>query len=289
VRHGRLAFERYFGPATPEALFDVRSVTKSVVSALTGIAVQDGDLGLDDSIAGYLGPAYVVDGADAAVRVRHLLTMTSGFQWSETNGPDYNLWVTSPERVQYLLDRPHAAAPGAQFTYNSAAVHVLGVVLQNAVGVALPQFAAERLLRPLGIEAVLWEPSDPGTVNGGSGIQLRARDLLKLGQLFLQRGRSAGTSVVPEAWVDGATRPQFSWRTSFGVQQGLSYGLLWWVSDAEPAAFLAWGYGGQFVYVVPSLELVVVATTDWRGLSDPDALARAVLGVIVQGVLPAAR
>lgn len=288
ARHGRLALERYFGTGHQQLLFDVRSVTKSVVSTLAGIAVRDGLVGLDDSIAGYLGPPHVLDGADAAVRLRHLLTMTSGFQWNELTGPDYNQWLSSADRVQYLLNRPHVFEPGSQFTYNSAAVHLLGVALQNAAGLPLPLFAAERLFRPLGIVAVNWEALDPGTVNGGAGIQLRARDLLKLGQLYLQRGWSGETSVLPEDWIDEATRPQFSWRSRFGPLSSLSYGRLWWTSDAEPAAFMAWGYGGQFVYVVPSLDLVVVATTDWRQLADPNALEADVLDVIVDGVVAAA-
>jgi CubicO group peptidase (beta-lactamase class C family) len=138
---------------------------------------------------------------------------------------------------------------------------------------------------------VVWEPLDRGTVNGASGIELRARDLLKLGQLMLQRGWSGERSVVPEAWVDEVTRPQFSWRITVGAQPRVTYGMLFWVSDADPPAFFAWGYGGQFVYVVPTLDIVVVATTEWRGITEttPGALAAQVLGVIVEEVVPAAR
>jgi len=138
---------------------------------------------------------------------------------------------------------------------------------------------------------VSWEPLDRGTVNGGSGIRLRGRDLLKLGQLFLQRGWSGERSVVPESWVDEATRPRFTWRQDYGAQKSVTYGMLWWVSDASPPAFFAWGYGGQFVYVVPSRDLVVVATTEWRGLTEttPLALAEDVLGIIGQDVAAAAR
>src|SRR5882724_2034212 len=149
----------------------------------------------------------------------------------------------------------------------------------------------DHLFGALGVDTVAWEALDRGTVNGGSGIALRARDLLKFGQLFLQRGRSGDASVVPESWVDSVTRPQFAWRTTVGPLQRVTYGMLWWVSDADPAAFFAWGYGGQFVYVVPSKDIVVVATTDWVQLTEitPMELAAQVLGVVVGDVVPAAR
>ncbi len=292
ARHGRLALERYFGGADAATLFDVRSVTKSVVSALTGIALRDQVLpSVDVPVAGYLSPPYVLDDASRGITVRHLLTMSSGFQWNEDNVADYNLWIVAGDHVQYLLDRPHASPPGAQFTYNSAAVHTLGVVLQRAAATPLPQYARGRLFAPLGIDAVAWEALDRGTVNGGSGIQLRGRDLLKLGQLYLQRGWSGERSLVPEAWIDDTTRPRFAWRNDYGAQKNVTYGMLWWVSDASPAAFFAWGYGGQFVYVVPGRDLVVVATTNWRALTEttPIALAEDVLGIIVRDVVPAAR
>jgi CubicO group peptidase (beta-lactamase class C family) len=291
ARHGRLALERYFGGADAAMLLDVRSVTKSVVGALTGIALRDKALpGVEAPAAGYLED-YVLDAPDREIAVRHLLTMTSGFQWDETTAAGYNLWIAADDHVQYLLDRPHASPPGMQFVYNSAAVHTLGIVLERATATPLSRYASDRLFLPLGIDTVAWEPLDRGTVNAGSGIRLRGRDLLKLGQLYLQRGWSGEKSVVPETWVDEVTRPRFTWRNTVGAQASVTYGMLWWVSDAEPAAFFAWGYGGQFVYVVPGRDLVVVATTEWRGLAEttPRALEEAALDVIVRYVVAAAR
>src|SRR6266446_5441915 len=292
ARHGRLVAEQYFGGTDSTTLFDLRSVTKSVVGALTGIALHDGVLPATAApIALYLAREDTLDAVDSAVTVRHLLTMTSGYAWDETAGPDYNSWIVADNHVQYLLDRAHAASPGATFTYNSAAVHTLGVVLEAAAATPLPGYATGHLFGALGVQTVAWEPLDRGTVNGGSGIALRARDLLKFGQLFLQRGWSGNASVVPESWVDSVTRPQLSWRTAVGPLRQVTYGMLWWVSDASPEAFFAWGYGGQFVYVVPSSDLVVVATTDWVQLTEitPTELAAQVLGVIVNDVVPAAR
>lgn len=291
ARHGRLVAEYYFGGADSTTLFDVRSVTKSVMCALTGIALRDGVLpSTAASIAPFLAPPDTLDAGDSAVTVRDLLTMTAGYQWNETTGPDYNLWIGADDHVQYLLDRAHVALPGATFTYNSAAAHTLGVVLQDAAGTALASYASAHLFAALATDTVGWEPLDRGTFNGGAGVALRGRDLLKFGQLFLQRGWSGDLSVVPEGWVDSVTRPQFAWRDTVGPLQRVTYGMLWWLSDASPAAFFAWGYGGQFVYVVPGRDLVVVTTTDWAGLSEitPNALAAEVMGVIVKDIVPAA-
>ena len=287
-----LVAEYYFGGVDSTTLFDVRSVTKSVLSALIGTALRDGVLpGTGATIAPYLASSDTLDPADSAVTLHDLLTMTSGYQWSEETGPDYNLWIVADDHVQYLLDRPHATGPGVNFTYNSAAVHTLGVVLQDAAATPLPAYASDHLFHALGVDTVVWEELDRGTVNGGSGIALRARDLLKLGQLYLQGGWSGNASVVPQSWVDSVTRPHFSWRITVGAQRNVTYGMLWWVSDGSPAAFFAWGYGGQFVYVVPTRDLVAVATTEWRALTEttPEALAASVLGVIVGDVVPAAR
>lgn len=290
ARHGRLVLEQYLQGANDGTSFDVRSVTKSVVSALVGIALREEAFPSEDSsVAPYLEKAYVLDDLDRAVTLRHLLTMTSGSLWDD--GSDYNRWIFSDDHVQFFLDRPHVHPAGAEFAYDSAAVHVLGVAVQRASGKPLPQYASDRLFGPLGATSVAWEELDRGTVNGGAGIRLLGRDLLKFGQLFLQHGWSGERSIVPEAWVDEVSAPHFPWRDNHGAQQRVTYGMLWWVSDAAPPAYFAWGYGGQLVYVVPSLALVVVTTTDWTGLTEttPEALAQECFGVIVENVIPAAR
>src|SRR5262249_62108314 len=131
-RRGRLVLERYLGGASADTPFDVRSVTKSVVGALTGIAIRDGVLpGLDASIAPYLEPTYHVYDAERAITLRHLATMSSGFVWDENVGDDFALWFASSDHVQFLLDRPQDHAPGAFFTYNTAGPHLLGVIPQR--------------------------------------------------------------------------------------------------------------------------------------------------------------
>jgi CubicO group peptidase (beta-lactamase class C family) len=291
ARHGKLVLEDYFGGAVASTPFDVRSVTKSVLSLLVGDAIAAGKITLDSTVGDFFGAPYTLDAGDRAVTVRQLLTMTSHYQWNEDTGDDYNLWALSTDHVQFLFDRAQNA-PADTFTYNSAAVSLLGNLVQRAVGEPLPQYANEQLFTPLGITSVAWELLEPDMVNAGSGIQLTARDLLRIGQLVLQRGKSGATQLVPASWIDDATSPKFNWRDTYGAQTSTSYGYLWWVAatPATPAAF-AWGYGGQFIYVVPSLDLVAVATTEWQGVSaetNPVTFGERVLTIIVSDVLTSA-
>jgi len=293
VRHGKLAVEEYFGGATLDTQFDVRSVTKSVVSLLVGQALEAGYLPrVDTTVGDYLSPPYLLDPGDRGVTVNELLTMTSGYEWNEDNGDDYNLWINARDHVQFLLDRPQTGPPGP-FTYNSAAVHLLGVVVQSATGTPLASLADQRLFQPIGIKSAIWEQLERGMVNGGSGLQLTGQDLARLGQLMLQKGLSGSDQVVPASWIASVTTPQFPWRDTDGAQASATYGYLWWVADPPSAhAFFAWGYGGQFVYVVPALDLVIISTTEWRNLAadnlTPLGIAETVLGVIVNDILPAA-
>ena len=296
VKDGLLIAEEYFGGASVETLHDVRSVTKSVVATLTGIAIDEGHIAsLDDPIDLYLDPAVApLTTEQRAITVRHLLNMTGGFEWDETGGGgDYAAWITSGEHIGFLLDRPLETPPGSAFRYNSAAVHLLGVVVASAVDEPLEVFADRVLFSPLGVTTVAWEGLSGGFVNGGAGIDLRARDLLRFGQLYLQDGVSGDGDVLPHGWVGAATQPAFTWRASYGALDSYTYGRLWWISESQPeTAYLAWGYGGQFIYVVPDLELVVVATTNWSGLTlvgGPGPVERAVLDVVVDRIHPAAR
>ncbi len=296
VKNGLLVVEEYFGVGGRDDLHDVRSVTKSVVSALTGIALARGDIrSLDDPIAGYLGP--LVPGLDpekGAITIRHLLTMTSGLEWDESGGfGSYSDWIRSRDHLGFLLDKPFAAAPGSRFNYNSAAVHLLGVVLEQATVMQLPTLARFALFDPMGISLNRWEPLGSGYYNGGAGLDLRPRDLARFGQLFLQGGSSAGRQIVPAGWVGLSSAEEFGWRISLGSLDGISYGYLWWVvpGAAEPLYF-AWGYGGQYVVVVPDLNLVVVATSDWYGVSRDGGAAhyeRATMDILVEDIIPAFR
>lgn len=290
-RHGVLVAEEYFNGCAADSLEQVWSVTKSVMSILIGIALDRGDLeSLDQTLAEFLPP--LVDSLPpdkGRITVRQLLTMTSGLQWHEMDGGgEYGRWVASPDMIQYVVDLPWAHTPGEAFLYNTGGSHLVSVALTEATGMPTLDFARQRLFGPLGITDTAWWQDERGYYTGGMGLYLRPVDMMKLGELFLREGRWGSAQVVPQAWVRESTAPFIS--TNNAVTFGHQYGYSWWVGRGQGRDFyFANGYAGQFIVVSPALDLVVVATSAWRGHTWTSAGAQwgGVMDVIVNGVLPA--
>ena len=284
----RIVFEKYYG-TDAETYWDVQSVTKSVLSALVGIAVDDGLLGLDGTLDELL-PRYadVMSPDVAATTLRQLLTMTAGFpSGTQAAAPGF---TGSRDWVRHILTHP-VARPGERFVYSNGSAHVVAAVLQQATGMSLLEYARARLLGPLGIDTTpalharadqerqaaqltayqdagfAW-PRDPqGVETGWWGLKLRPEDMIKLGELYLAGGRWHGRQVVPRDWVEASTTRQVA--TAGPVKLGDGYGYFWWTGTADhDDAYRALGYGGQLIEVVPDRDLVVVTTTELR-LDDP--------------------
>jgi CubicO group peptidase (beta-lactamase class C family) len=291
VRHGYLVYEHYWQDVTASDGDNVYSVTKSVVSALVGIALGEGKLkGLDQTV-GELLAAHLPKDADprlVQVTLEQLLTMTSGLAGDDPSlGGDPRVSArqgASRDWVGHILGRRLATNPGTSFAYSSATSQLLSAVVADATGVSTLAFARARLFGPLGIASarapepvlvahpsqaavktyqrapVAW-PTDPqGYHLGFSGLKLPSRDLAKFGYLYLNGGRWDATQVIPAGYVAASTSPH-STPTPDGP--GESYGYQWWVSSqGGHPSFRAAGYGGQLIEVVPDLDLVVVITGD---------------------------
>lgn len=279
ISHGALVYEAYFTgedrrwpeqhwgePLTPtphdaRTKHDLQSITKSVVALLAGIALDRGSLKSVDTPVLSLFPEY----ADLRtpdkdrITVRDLLTMTTGLRWpwkpylSMARQMD-----AAPDPYRFVLEQPLVSAPGKDWRYNNGSVEVLSTVLQKATARPLDQFAKETLLDPLGIEDWEWGKMANGDPGASWGLRLRPRDLAKIGQLVLNKGTWQGQRIVPSAWIDEMIAPRI-------VRQAGAYGYLWWlgkqtIDDREVEVIDGSGWGGQNLYVVPSLDLVVVVT-----------------------------
>jgi CubicO group peptidase (beta-lactamase class C family) len=264
-------------------------VTKSVISILVGIAIGEGIIpSVDAPVGTYLEA--VVDSIRpelSVTSIRHFLMMSSGLDWHELDrGTSYGDWWQSDDMVQFVVDLPLVHTPGSRFIYNTGASHLLSVILTEATGMPTLEFARRHLFDPLEFTGSSWLQENRGYYTGGMGLRITARDMLKLGQLFLDGGSYEGVTVVPPAWIAASTAPHLSTRDA--IPFGPAYGYLWWVGEGGDF-FLANGYGGQFILVAPGLDLVVVAQSAWRGKDWDEAGSQwyQVIRLIVEEILPA--
>ena len=259
VKNGYIVDEYYKGEFDEDSVFRFNSCTKSFTSALIGIAVEEGLIrGIDTRIAEYFpqidesGSAYQKE-----ITIRHLLEHTAGMDWPEWGGSIWRPFVSAENWVDFILARPMAARPGAVFNYSTGGSHLLAAILEQACGTTARDYMFERLLDPLGIESAELRADPQGVMDGGNGLSMTARDAAKFGQLYLERGMWRGRQIVPEAWVAQSTKRHSAGYASFG-----QYGYQWWVKTfGEYSAYFAQGHGGQYIIVVPALELVTVMTS----------------------------
>ncbi len=254
--------EWYFRQFDDDSLEHIRSGTKSVMSLLIGIAIDRGIIGsVEDPITTYLND---VSPDKQDMTIRHLLTMTSGVPWEEGVGyNDWNRMIDSGNPYRYWMDRPRKHDIGKQWTYSSGDTHILSVILTEAAGQSTLDFAKEHLFGPLGITEFLWQKFPDGYYAGASRLAIKPKDMIKIGRLCENRGVLDGKQIVSRAYIDQSTSIQYEFNEKDNVREG--YGFCWWaVEIGEVNAYMALGYGGQAIAVIPSQELVVAVTHKWK-------------------------
>ena len=269
---GDLLFERYFNGVDRDRHANIKSASKSIISALVGIAI-DRDLipGAGTPIVTYFPElSRDSDTRKREITVEHLLTMRPGLEG--TSNRNYGAWVTSRNWVQHALARPMFASPSAEMEYSTGSTHLLSAILTKAAAKNTREFANEVLAGPLGFSLPQW-PRDPqGIYFGGNDMLMTPRQMLAFGELYLNEGRADERQVVSEAWVHRSCEGQV--RDRRPGNPGLNpngyvdplrdrrYGYGWWVHQiGDYDTCFAWGYGGQYIFVLPELELVLVATS----------------------------
>ncbi len=268
VRNGYLVFDKY-----PRTLYDedrehpIHSCTKSYTGALVGIALAEGHIDSLDSKLVDLLPNRTIANLDErkqAITLEHLLTMTAGLEWDEWTEPydsplnsHYQMWFAS-DSVQHILDLPMAYDPGEVWVYSSGASHLLGAIVTEATGVSLLDYAMEKLFTPLGISSsdFFWPIDNQGYYRASGGAEMIPRDMAKFGYLFLNNGSWDGEQIIPIDWVNQSA----STLVPFDDFNGYSY--QWWTYPSPVAnVYSANGFRGQYIFVVPSLDMVVVFTS----------------------------
>jgi CubicO group peptidase (beta-lactamase class C family) len=264
VRNGYLVFEKYYAWGSPEKYAVVHSVTKSVMSALIGIALDQGHLKSVDQKLIEFFPEYITDESDPRkkkISLKDLLTMSAGFRWND-RGPVMRFWFTSPNWAEFTIDLPLENNPGDAFNYNSSTSHLLSLILSKATKTSTLDYAKKNLFEPLGIQSAFWHQDPQGYYIGGFGLGLSAQDLAKIGFLYLNNGYWDGQSIVSEDWVKESTAQQIQ-AVRHPMYGAFGYGYQWWVKKVDGcSSFRAWGRRGQFIVVVPELDLVIAVTSN---------------------------
>ena len=277
--------QRFRGPDLTQ-LVPIKSVSKTLVAALTGVAIDRGEIPSLQSTLGDLVPALIPATADprvASITIEHLITMRAGLE--RTSGPDYNKWVKSGNWVENALLRPMVAEPGTSMQYSTASYHILGAVLSEVTGTTLLTLARYRLGRPLSIDIPGWTRDPQGRYLGGNEMALTIAGMVRFGELYRNNGMVGNTRVLSEDWVRRSQQP-----ATRSIYSGLAYGFGWFLDETGGTSYaLARGYGGQIICIVPELGITVAIT------SDPTLPARSygyfgdLLRLIKGSVIPAAR
>jgi CubicO group peptidase (beta-lactamase class C family) len=254
---GEVVLERYFNGTRAARAANVKSVSKSIISALVGIAIDRGLVaGPETPIRSYFPElARDRDARKQSITIEDLLTMRSGLE--TTSNRNYGAWVQSRNWVQHALAKPLFAMPGTEMEYSTGNTHLLSAILTKATKTSTWQFAQDSLAKPLGFTLPRW-PQDPqGVYFGGNDMLLTPRQMLSFGELYLEEGRTGPRQVVSQKWVERSFVPR-----AVSPISGQQYGYGWWMRElAGHQAYFAWGFGGQYIILVPDLDLVIVTTS----------------------------
>lgn len=285
-RSGERVFaERFRGPNLNQVV-PIKSVSKTFVAALTGIALDRGEIPSMQSTVGDLIPELIPLGADERVpdiTVENLVTMRAGLE--PTSGSGYNKWISSSNWIENALSRPVVEEPGTSMLYSTASTHVLGAILSKVTGTSLLTLARYRLGRPLNIQIPGWTRDPQGRYLGGNEMALTIDAMIRFGELYRNKGLVGKTRVLSEEWVTRSLLP-----VTRSIHTGLWYGYGWYLGDSQGDQYaLARGYGGQIICILPEFDLTLAIT------SDPTLPARShghfgdLLRLIEQSVIPTAR
>lgn len=263
VKNGYIVDEYYKEDYDGNSLFLLHSASKSITSALVGIAIDKGYIeSVDTPIAEYFPQlAQKDDPRWSRITVRHLLTHTSGIDCGDTEFED--AWRASDNWIEFVLSRPMAYEPGEVFNYSTGNTHLLTAILEQATGMTELDFGMQYLFEPMDIENVRIDTDAQGVSDGGNGIWMTPYDMAKIGLLYMNGGVWEGEQLIPQQWIEDSTSVQYDRSTG-----SADYGYQWWVrtfGDDRFPAFFAQGHAGQYIFVVPQIELIVVFTGDYTG------------------------
>ena len=232
-----------------------------------------------------IGPYFVeylraeADAPKRRITIEDLLTMRAGLE--STSSRNYGAWVTSRNWVRFALSRDLEDTPGSSMEYSTGNTHLLSAILTKATRTSTWQYAQEVLAKPLGFTLARWVQDPQGIYFGGNEMLMTPRQMVAFGELYLNRGRNGDTQIVPAKWIEDSFV-----RRGHSDYSGESYGYGWWIRDlAGEQAFYAWGFGGQYIFVVPRLQLVIVTTSSSATGDERRGHRRTVFDIVEQLII----
>ncbi|UKS25383.1 beta-lactamase family protein [Paenibacillus sp. HWE-109] len=288
IRNGHLVAEAYNEGTGTDILQDMKSVTKSITSALVGIALSEFKLSSIDQKAADFFPELATDPVKSKIMLKHLLSMTSGTSWDNANERSSAEMMYAEDWVQYILERPAQAEPGASFNYSNGDAHLLSAIMTKATGESMFDYAVSRLFGPLGIKEMNWNQDPQEHTIGAWAMALTLRDMAKLGYLYLNEGQWEDKTLIPQPWIRESLTRKITLNYSNGTQGG--YGFYWWSKTLPPGLikgdkkaydmYYASGSGGRRIFVVPDLQLVVAMTAESADVDMPENLLHHVVQAV---------
>lgn len=275
--------EKYFNGSQATRAMNTKSASKSIISLLAGIAVDRGFIdSVNDRVSKYL-PEYfeaISDSAKHAITIKNLLTMQTGLE--TTSFHNYGAWVTSNDWVAYALQQPMDARPGGDMRYSTGTSHMLSVIIAKASGMTTKAFANKYLFEQMGIEVGGWDRDPQGNYMGGNNLALKPGDMMKLGQMVLNGGTWQGKRIVSKEWLADSFKTYT--RSNFNPYD---YGYMWWNRKvAGYDTYFAWGYGGQYIFIIPELDSVVVMMSSLANSSQRREYKEPVFELLREHIIP---
>lgn len=281
VRNGYIVFERYYNGYEPDKIHHITSVTKSIISALIGIAIDAGHIKNADQTVLDFFPEYVPNAADRQkqeITIRHLLSMTAPYPFEDWHEP-LDKMCMQPDWVNYTLDMLGQKGSIGTFKYSTAGAHLLSAIITRSTGENAREFANERLFKPTGMKEIPdhemksfgfddlfgknmkgWVKDPNGNSTGGWGLTLTPHDMARFGFLYLNDGMWEGQQIISKKWVDESTSIHSETRIDDSIAK---YGYLWWLQEDRVFAYLALGDGGNVISCIPEKDLVVAIASEF--------------------------
>jgi len=282
-KDGTLLYEEYQNGMNRNTTTNIKSASKSVLSLLVGIAIDEGYLENTDQTIGEFFPDYFARNPNPqkeSLTVKNLLTMRSGLE--TTSFQNYGRWVLSDNWVTYALDQPFEEEPGGRMVYSTGTSHLLSVILTRATGMSTRAFADEHLFGPLNIRIGGWDRDPQGYYMGGNNLALSPLSLLKIGRLVLNNGSYEDEQIVPASWISESTT--IYTRSNYN---DYDYGYLWWQRRvAGRTVIFAWGNGGQYIMLLPELNAVINITSDMESSNRSRRYQRRIFQFLEDTIVP---